>query len=194
MLYIIISFINDTLLLSMDAIKNEKIVYNVLSIYTIIEYTIFSLFIHSILSNKLFKTLIIIFSAAFYLFAVLYFFLARDIRFDSLSASLESILIVSYCIFYLFDQLNKPQIIFIYQEPNFWFIVGFMVYLAGTLFLFIQANNLDSELRKDFWKINLSANTIKNILFAIAFSRKKSENLFSDFENQYDDLLEHKST
>jgi hypothetical protein len=81
---------------------------------------------------------------------------------------------------------------FIYQDPNFWFVVGFMVYLSGTLFLFIQANNLEKEVRNNFWKINLFANITKNILFAIAFSVKKSGPIHSSMENPFDhDFLEN---
>jgi hypothetical protein len=104
---------------------------------------------------------------------------------------MESILIVSYCIFYLFDQLNKPQVIFIYQEPSFWFVVGLMVYLSGTLFLFIQADALDTELRRNFWKILLSATIVKNILFAIAFSTKKSKTIKNSIENPFLPNYEH---
>jgi hypothetical protein len=109
------------------------------------------------------------------------------ISFDSLSASVEAILIVTYSVFYLFDQMNKPQVLFIYQEPNFWFVVGFILYLSGTLFLFIQASHLDREIRENFWKINHFLNITKNILFAIAFSTKKSKTLqYNSSENQFD--------
>jgi hypothetical protein len=109
-----------------------------------------------------------------------------------LPASIESLLIVAFSIFYLFDQMNKPQVIFIYQEPNFWFVVGFIIYFSGTLFLFIQASNLTKEVRDNFWKINLFSTIIKNILFAIAFSTKKSKNLQTSYENPFDnDILEN---
>lgn len=130
-------------------------------------------------------------SAFFFAFAIYYFFTDKNNTFDSLPASIESILIVAYSIFYLFDQMNKPQVIFIYQEPNFWFVVAFIIYFSGTLFLFIQAKNLTMEVRDNFWKINLFSNIIKNILFAIAFSTKKSKNLQQTMENPFEaDFLE----
>jgi hypothetical protein len=85
-----------------------------------------------------FRKIIVSTAAAFFIFAIsMYFYGIGDDKksFDSLPASVESILIVAYSIFYLFDQMNKPQIIFIYQEPNFWFVVGFIIYFSGTLFL-----------------------------------------------------------
>lgn len=81
---------------------------------------------------------------------------------------------------------------FVYQDPSFWFVAAFMVYLSGTLFLFIQANALEVELRRNFWKINLVANITKNILFAIAFSTKKSKRIVNSMENPFEhDFLEN---
>jgi hypothetical protein len=148
--------------------------------------------LYSIIENRIFRAIILISSAAFFVFAIYYFLTVKNNTFDSLPASIESILIVAFSIFYLFDQMNKPQVIFIYQEPNFWFVVGFIIYFSGTLFLFIQASNLTKEIRDNFWKINYFSNIFKNILFAIAFSTKKSRNLQQTFENPFEsDILEN---
>lgn len=189
--YVFFSFVVDSTLLNLDNSKDKVLIYAILSIFTIIEYSIFSYFLYSVIDNKIFRTIILVSTVGFFLFAIYYFFNSKYNSFDSLSASIGSILIVAYCIFYLFDQLNKPQVMFIYQDPSFWFVVGLMVYLSGTLFLFIQANELDAQVRKDFWKINLFANITKNILFAIAFSTKKSNSIIQSFENPYDDILEN---
>jgi hypothetical protein len=147
--------------------------------------------LHSIIENRVFRIIISISAIAFLIFAIFYLFGVDDFSFDSLPASIESILIVAYSIFYLFDQMNKPQVMFIYQEPNFWFVVGFIIYFSGTLFLFIQASNLNPVIRDNFWKITLFLNITKNILFAIAFSTKKSKSIESPYENPFEhDILE----
>ena len=191
-LYVIISVSIDTLLLRLDNDLHRTSIYTVLSVFTIVEYSAFSYFLYTVIDNKLFRAIILVSSALFFVFAIYYFLTDKNNTFDSLSASIESILIVAYSIFYLFDQMNKPQVIFIYQEPNFWFVVGFIIYLSGTLFLFIQASNLTLEVRDNFWKINYFCNIIKNILFAIAFSTKKSKNLQQTFGNPFEnDILEN---
>jgi hypothetical protein len=191
-LYVVISIINDSALLRLDSLKHKAVIFNLLSAYTIIEYSVFTYVLLSNITNKIFRIIILAGSAVFYVFAVIYYFSAEDLSFDSLPASIEAILIVTYSIFYLFDQMNKPQVIFIYQEPNFWFVVGFIIYFSGTLFLFIEASNLDRQIRDNFWKINLFLNIAKNILFAIAFSTKKSRNLHFSSENPFEhDILEN---
>lgn len=192
MCYVIYSFFNDTVLLLLDSFTHGDIIFYLLSAFTIIEYSIFSFVLYTILENKIFRKIIIFSSIAFYIFTFIYFITVKETSFDSLPASIEAILIVAYSIFYLFDQMNKPQVMFIYQEPTFWFIVGFIIYFSGTLFLFIQASHLDREIRNNFWKINLFLNIAKNILFAVAFSTKKSKSLQFSSENPFDnDILEN---
>ena len=191
-LYVIFSFLVDTLLINLDNDAHGSLFYNVLSVFTLIEYSAFSFVLYSIIDNRIFRAIILASSAIFFVFAIYYFLTDKNNTFDSLSASIESILIVAFSIFYLFDQMNKPQVIFIYQEPNFWFVVAFILYFSGTLFLFIQASNLTQEVRDNFWKINHFSLIIKNILFAIAFSTKKSKNLEQTFENPFEsDILEN---
>jgi hypothetical protein len=189
--FIVFSFGVDTFLLSLD--PNAKIIYNTLSAFTLIEYIVFSYLLYSIIENRIFRIIIIAASAPFALFTIFFFFAnAESNTFDSLPASIESILIVAFSIFYLFDQMSKPQVIFIYQEPHFWFVVALIISFSGTLFLFIQASNLTLEVRDNFWKINLFSNIIKNILFAIAFSTKKSNNLQQPYENPFEnDILDN---
>jgi hypothetical protein len=192
---VVFSFCVDTILLRLDTVNNRTVIYTILSVFTVVEFAVFTYVLYSIIDNKVFRKIIVSTAAAFFIFAIsMYFYGIGDDKksFDSLPASVESILIVAYSIFYLFDQMNKPQIIFIYQEPNFWFVVGFIIYFSGTLFLFIQASNLDREIRDNFWKINLFLNIAKNILFAIAFSTKKSKSLQFSSENPFEhDILEN---
>ena len=81
---------------------------------------------------------------------------------------------------------------FIYQDRNFWFVTGFMVYLAASFFLFIEATQLPEKMRDAFWNILLIANITKNILFAVAFSRKETKHILQSFESPFDDsIFEH---
>ena len=194
LVYVALCFTNDSVLLPLDNVVHQKLIYTILSGFTITEYSLFAFFLYSIIANKTFKLIILIATIGFYLFALYYFFTSSGRSFDSLAASVESILIITFCILYLFDQLNKPQMMFIYQDPNFWFVVGFMVYLSGNLFLFIQANSLHSDIRANFWKIALFSNVVKNILFAIAFSTKKAKPIQGEFGDLFNnDIFENPS-
>jgi hypothetical protein len=102
----------------------------------------------------------------------------------------ESILIIILCLIYLYEQIDKPQNYFIYSSPNFWVILGFLSYMAGTLFLFIISNSLPWSERLKFWVINNICNIFKNILFSIAFLINYFNYKYPTIDKPYDNLLE----
>jgi hypothetical protein len=167
-IYIIYSLINDILIL---VLYDERVPLLIpLSLFTVIEYSLFSLYFYSLFESKSFKNFVIVASILFYSLAIVnFFFLGRSKKFDSLPATLESVLIIIYCIYYFYDQLNKPQVSFIYSTSHFWITIGIFIYLAGTFFLFVQASVLSDKERSSFWTINLISNIMKNILFSISF-------------------------
>jgi len=141
-----------------------------LSIFTVIEYTLFSLFFYYLAEKKKFKSVITITSILFYIVAITNFwFLGKSKKFDSFPATLEAVLVMIYCIYYFYDQLNRPEVTFIYSKAHFWITVGIFIYLSGTFFLFVQSSVLSDTERSNFWIINLISNILKNILFSIAF-------------------------
>ena len=95
---------------------------------------LFSLFFFSLSDNRKFKSFVILLSILFYSLALInFFFLGKSKKFDSLPATLEAVLIIIYCIYYFYAQLNKPQVSFIYSTFHFWITIGIFLYLAGWL-------------------------------------------------------------
>ena len=168
--------------------KNE---YAVQAIFTIVEYSLVSTFIYLSLSNPFLKKVILFISILFLTYAVINFVRTDKKQFDSIPSSIEDILIIAFCIFYLFEQISKPEITFIYASPNFWIVLAFLVYMSATLFLFIITSSLSQEEKNKYWIINHISNTITNIFLSIAFinnRKKKPEepvNLDADFPGTY---------
>lgn len=129
--YVICSLCSDTILLS---VTNNTIIFIILSLFTIIEYSVFAIVLFSLLEDRIIKGVIQIASLEFYIFSIIYFFTSVTFSFDSMPASLEAILIISFSIFYLFEQMNKPVVTFVYQQAGFWFITGFIIVFVGNTF------------------------------------------------------------
>jgi hypothetical protein len=169
-LYCLLSLINDQFLFRFTT---YRLIFISLSSFTVIEYLFFSLFLYYIIKNAQFKKLILYSAIPFIILCIITFLYDKNNRFDSISASVEAILIIIFCIFYLYEQINKPEISFIYLSYTFWFTIGFLIYLSGTFFLFIQSPSFSDQTRDNFWAINLFCNILKNILFAIGFYIEK---------------------
>jgi hypothetical protein len=67
---------------------------------------------------------------------------------------------------------------FIYNKPAFWIIVGLMLYLGGSFFIYIFANQVESQVLDPYWFLTYLFYIIKNILFfiGIMFYAKQSKN------------------
>ena len=143
----------------------------IFSVFDFVEFTLFSLFFYSSLQEKKFKYIPIIGTVIFYIVAISNF---TSKRFDSLSAALESILIIPYCILLLYEQIKDPEIIFVYYNKKFWVIIAFFLYFSATLFLYVYYSTLSAEQRSNYWPINNFFEILKNILFCVAFIMKKN--------------------
>jgi hypothetical protein len=141
--------------------------------FTILEFTIISYFTYTSLQGKTLKYLAILGALIFYPVAIINFTKEQE-SFDSIPASVEAIIIISYCILMLYEQINDPKVMFVYNTKKFWVTIAFFLYFSSTLFLFIYARNFTQAEHDKYWTINNFFEILKNILISISFIMKKS--------------------
>ena len=149
-------------------------------IFTVVEFSLFTWYFYKIINNKQFKKLIPFSILLFIIFSVsLYILLPENTSFSSPIAGTESVLIIGMCIYYFFDQLKQPNTLMIYSSINFWIIISFLIYLAGTFFLNIYADSMitDKAFIKQYILINSSFNILKNILLSVAMLMKPDKSI-----------------
>ena len=93
--------------------------------FTICEYTLFTLFLYLSLKAKNFRFISIIGSVVFYTMAAINLTIKKTETFDSLSASIEALLIIIYSILFLYEQIKDPSVIFLYNTKKFWIVIAF---------------------------------------------------------------------
>ena len=54
------------------------------------------------------------------------------------------------------------------SNPNFYLVVGILIYLGATFFFNILANNVSKEQSDRYWHFTYIPEIIKNILFMLA--------------------------
>jgi hypothetical protein len=149
--------------------------YFILVLFTTIEYLIFAVIFSLIIESKLFKNIIIGCSLVFLIFTLINSFIARNKNFDSLSIGIETILIMIYAFYYLYEQMNNLTDSFIYNRYHFWIAIGILLYLGGSFFIYIFADKVDSHILDDYWFLTYVFYIIKNIFFAIGIANLISE-------------------
>jgi hypothetical protein len=106
--------------------------------------------------------------------------------------ALECLFILVYFLLYLFEVMKVEMKTPIGKTVFFWIALGFFIYGAGNLFLFLYTNNStsDEEFIKVYDFIYGTVTIVKNILFCIGLSIKdKSLPTPTDnnlFTNQWD--------
>jgi hypothetical protein len=115
--------------------------------------------------------------------------------FDSFATGVESIFIIIMSIYYLAVQIRGTNNLFVYSTSNFWVIITFLIYLSGTFFLYIMAENMikDKAFQIQYIVINSVFNLLKNILLSVAMLMKPAPvNAIAKKNNNMDDIFSHK--
>ena len=169
--------------------SKEKNILN--GIFTICEFAVFAYFFYLIIDIPFAKKIIPISSIVILAVLITTFIRADKKSFDSFSASLESVVVIIFCLIYFFGQISKPQTYFIYTVPYFWIVLGILIYMSSTLFLFILAGSLSQQELQKYWVITTISNIISNIIFGIGFlmNRFTIHHSISDQSSNHNDIL-----
>ena len=138
-----------------------------LSAYTLFEYAIFTFIFFKNFTDKKIKSSILIVSALFFIFQTIYVVSGRVQRLDSVPIGIETILILSYIIYFFYQFSKKVEGTYIFNHYLFWISVGILIYLGGSFFFFILINHLTAEQVNTFGIFTYIAEIIKNILFMV---------------------------
>jgi len=97
--------------------------------------------------------------------------------FDSVPVAIEAILIIIYCIYFLYEQIITPTPKLIYSSPDFWVVVALLLYFCGTFFLYIYSQNYlgDSDFNKKYDIINSFFYILKNVILGLAMCVKAEQ-------------------
>ena len=139
------------------------------STFTFVEYLTFTFVIWNTLKSRLVKRIIIYTSATFIVFTTIYNIATNFRSIDSIPIGVETILILLFSFYYLYEQMNDTVSLFIYSKYQFWIIIGIMIYLAGSFFIFILGNVIATDLLIQYWFVTNVFYAIMIILFAISF-------------------------
>jgi len=116
--------------------------------------------------------------------------------FDSFTSGIECIIIIVFCIYYLFYQIKGSNNLLIYSTFNFWVIITFLIYFSGTFFLYIftESTFKDIHFQKLYFVINISFNILKNILLSVAMCMKTNDTnkLATSYPQLDDEVLFYK--
>lgn len=148
------------------------------STFTFFEYGIFTYIIWLNIKKRKFRRLMVVLSVFFVVFSTIYNIVTNFKNYDSIPIGIETILILVFAFYYLYEQMNDTNTLFIYNTYQFWLVIGFMIYLSGSFFVFIFANYATKKVVNQYWFLTNVFYSMMNILFAISllvFAKKNKK-------------------
>lgn len=164
-IYCIVSIIGDTFIKSDWSPRNITKYYNIF--LTLFEFLIFSIFIHLNIQNKKARKILVVVAIGFVVFLVLYFLTVKYKRIDSVPIGVETLIILVFSFYMLFELINSSKSVLLYNDYRFWIILGMVSYLGGSFFIYIFADQLPLDEIKKYWFLTDVFYIIKNIFFTI---------------------------
>jgi hypothetical protein len=140
-------------------------------LFTIIEYTLFTYFLYSILTTRILKRILLFLSFSFYGICIYDGLNSKSSTFDSLPSGYSAILLIFFSLFSLYELLRSTDYSFLYERTKFWFTTGYIIYFSGTFFIFISAQgNFENPVYFSlFQSLNDFFTIVRNIMFGLAF-------------------------
>lgn len=147
--------------------------------FTIIEFSLLSYFFYLLFAEKklqqLVKIIYILFTAGW---CVRNIVLGKLAAFDVILQTIEFIILLCFCIIYLFQQVQQTETVVIYSTFQFWLIASILMYCAATFFSFIGLMLLTQSISSQSLEIHAIeyisrfSSILKSIFFCIAFTMK----------------------
>ncbi|PLX07675.1 MAG: hypothetical protein C0596_09575 [Marinilabiliales bacterium] len=157
---------------------NQNII--VANVFTIVEFTLVSLFFVEILKLKKKRAYVtlICFLSLFFIFGV---FISNNDLHTNLSSTVISIIFISLSVIYFSKLMREQKIDNLLSYQNFWFNTGILVYFSGSIFIMIFSNyffTLSIDAQKILWLLHSIINLICYVIFAIGFYKCKPKAIY----------------
>lgn len=166
-----------SLFINLFVSSNKQLIekyFLIVGVTTFIEFSLFTFLFYRIIESAILKKIILVVSSITGLYLLFELFTSDYETFDSVPSGITSLIMLVYCIFYLFERVKDTDALFFYSSPNFWVVVSIIIYAAGTFFPFIYAKNYlnEKEFTDEFDLIHDTLYIVKNIIFAFAMLTK----------------------
>jgi hypothetical protein len=138
------------------------------SLFTVLETIAFVTFLFLELKNQHVKKALTMIGLCFLIFNFLFPMLYNEKLIDSVQIGVETIIILVFSFYYLYEETNDTSTLYIYSTSQFWVIIGMVLYLSGSFFIYLFADSIGEAQAKKYWPFTNVFSVMKNLFFAIA--------------------------
>jgi hypothetical protein len=147
---------------------NSLVIY---TLFTVVEGVAFLSFLWVQIKNKTVKKVSIITGIAFVVFNILYLYFTKNpdkTDFISIPIGIETIIILVFSYYYLYERTDDTSTLYIYSTFGFWVVIGMVIYLSCSFFVYLFIGSIPENEKQFYWDITNVFGIIKNVLFTVA--------------------------
>jgi hypothetical protein len=136
------------------------------SAYDLLVLPLFSLVFYHALGKRFGKVFLII-SVVVVAFSLFNLMGVQKEGINSYNKFINSFVITCYCVFYFYRLMVELPATHLQRMPMFWFTSGFLIYHAGTIFLFAFTTYLTSVMKDDlttYWSFHNLLSVIEHVI------------------------------
>lgn len=156
--------------------------FNIFNWFLLIETIFLYYFFFNVLSSRLAGIIISIFTLGFLVIWLRLFIKVGAKAYLDIGVTFENISIIILSILYFYEQVNKPDSHLFYNQPDFWVVAAYLVYSAGTFFLFLYIDVLQRHDQPKYYVLHDIFKVLKSILLCIAMFMQKDQHIRNKFQ------------
>lgn len=148
-----------------------------------ITYLIFiCLYFNVVIASISYKKIIFILTSFYIVIQIGPIFFDLSKTYISIITTLNTLIILFFCLFYFYEQLRFPKTVFIYSQNSFWGTAAFLLFSSGTFFVFWynQIPNQSKDFENQYIVIHASIYILRNLFFSIAMIINPEKSALSD--------------
>jgi hypothetical protein len=158
------------LLVSIHILKSSSFTLLVIRGIIVTEFSLLSLFYFYIIKNKNKKIVFICATIIFIIYSIYDYYISIGSDFSYIPLVIECLFFLFVILYYFYEKMQYSVTTPIYQSPDFWISVAFLVYFSGNFFLFLYTKTMSSDPQfKDLYNVIYDSFTIiKDVLLCTA--------------------------
>ena len=181
-LYLLFSIFRQ-IIIQLLTLRNSEIIEIISHLNPLFNYCFIASFFYHANELKLDKRFIVLISILYVPTQFFQFFLQLNNTSLSIISTINTLLVLGFCMAFFYNLLKKPNITFIYLQPNFWCTSGLFLFSSGTFFVFWfnLIYNSNEIFNQQYIYIHSGIYIIRNMFFSIAFLIKPYKENIPEF-------------
>jgi hypothetical protein len=157
-------------------LRSITLAYLVMRIAIVMEFTFLSFFYYYILKNKRKKIFFVSATFFFIIYSIYNYCITNTTDFNYSPLIAECLFFLVVIPYYLYEKMQYSITTPIYQSPDFWISIGFLIYFSGNFFLFLFSKVMfsDPHFAEQYNIVYCSFTILKDFLLCIAIFVNKS--------------------